>query len=132
MNEQLFEQIYFDCKKEHLFEQVLREMGRNSSSVTANNYVNIVEIKRKQGDDIWNDDSINDSIVKTIERGRGTDNQFILNYTKQEEISKEGKSNAWFNNLKTFIQNKLNDIAPDANIFEAIKQKFISYFKKAK
>jgi hypothetical protein len=121
-----FKEICFECNK-----QILREMGHNNSHATANNYVSIVEAKRKQNENIWEDKSIENSVSETISRGMGTDQKFYFNYSPQEQKSKNPQK-TWFENLKINIQKKLSDIAPNLDIFEIIKNKFIAHFRSSK
>jgi len=117
-------------KSDRLFEAILRvehlrEMGENSSKITANNYVNIAERKRKSGENIWTSNSIENSVVDTIQAGQGTDHKFVLKYTAEERRAPTN----WFDNLKRYIQQRMSDIAPNLQIFDVIKQAFIRHLR---
>jgi len=160
----LFERVYFECNVEPLYEQVLREMGRNYSVSTGGNYATIVdnkireisaetvkqikmakkqnintdEIRKKQNDqllEVWSDSSIRDSVLKTIQKGLTGNNQFILEYTNDENAVESDKISKWLNNLKNTIQEKLiktvprKNGKPDLDYFKKIINIFIEHLK---
>jgi hypothetical protein len=126
----IFRQILESCKKKSLVEefiffkmQRLQEMGHNTSLATARNYISFAEKMRKQKINIWDEKVIDEIVIKVIEKGWGTDHTFLFNLTPQEKKS-QNLSEAWIENVVSYIRNGLFDVAPNEEVFKTIENKF--------
>ena len=152
----LFEKVFREAH--------LREMGKNYSVSTGGNYASVVdnkirninteitkeiniakeqnittdEIMKKQKEqllEVWSDNSIKDSVSKTIQKGLTGNNRFILEYTEDEIAAGSNKISMWLNNLKNTIQEKLKQSVPlkngkpDLSYFEKIINIFKEHLK---